>query len=164
MMTHQGFIEDLQAQLHDSKIKVRLKGALLAVALGGNMVIDALRVMTPQSMTSKVAYLSTYPSALVAIWLLAALLVLPYFLMQALDVFETQRVRVTRLACWAVIAGSVQYAYMGFVSRSLDYKYITAIFVATSLVNLGVAAALAYGINLSQIRAEDKIKKEGGQA
>lgn len=151
-------------QLHDLTIQARLKSALLATALGGNMVIDALRIMTPQSMTSKVAYLSTYPAALVAVWLAAALLVLPYFLMQALDVFKLYRVRVTRLACWAVTAGSVQYAYMGFASRNLDYKHITAIFIATSLVHLGTAAALAYGINLAQIRAEDKLKKEGGQA
>lgn len=144
--------------VQDLKLQVRLLGALLATALGGLMFTDALRVMSEQTVLSKIAQLSTYPQAIAVCLIVAAVLVIPYFLMQTLDVFEEHREAVTRLACRSVLFGGILYAYIGYLSRGLDYKYITGIFIATSLLNLAMAASLAYGINLMQLRALDKLK------
>lgn len=138
---------------------LRLMGGLLAVALGGNMVSDALWVLSEHTITSKVAQLSTYPHLLAALWMLCAALVIPYFLLQAFVTRSAKRrVIFTRLACWAVMAGGVLYAYMGYLSRALDYSYITEIFVGTALLNMSMAAVLAYGLNAAQRRAEDAAK------
>lgn len=137
------------------KIELRLLGALLATALGGNMFIDGLRVLSDQTVTSKVAHLTTNPDMLAAYWLILAILVVPYFLTQVFESLEHHRTKATRLACWAVMAGGVLYAYMGYLSRNLDYKYMTGIFIATTLANMGMAAALAYSLNAAQLLAED---------
>jgi len=144
--------------VRDLKIEVRLLGGLLAMALGGNMVIDALWIFSEHTVMSRIARLSTYPQALAYYWMLSALLITPYFLVQVLDIMKHHNRHITRLACWSVMAGGVLYAYMGFLSRNLDYQYVTESFVASSILNMAMATALAYTLNSSQRRAEDDAK------
>ena len=108
----------------DRKIEVRLFGALLAVTLASNMVIDALWILSQETIISKVARLSTYPEALSFLWLITAALVLPYFL-----------------------------------SRNLDYAFVTESFVVMSVLSMSMAAALAHGLNAAQIRKEEALKE-----
>jgi len=141
--------------VRDLKIEVRLLGGLLATALGGNMVVDALWIFSEHTVMSKIAQLSTYPQALAYYWMLSAVLITPYFLVQVLNMFKSHNRRITRLACWSIMAGGVLYAFMAFLSRNLDYQYVTASFVASSILNMAMATALAYTLNSSQRRAED---------
>lgn len=141
------------------KIEVRLFGALLSVTLASKMVIDALWILSEQTLISKVAHLSSYPEVLSAWWLVTAALVVPYFLLQALGAFATYHRAIVRLACRAVMASGVLYAYFGFLSRNLDYKYVTESFVLMSLLNMLMAAALAHGLNAAQIRKEEALKQ-----
>ena len=144
---------------HDRKIQVRLFGSLLAVTLASNMVIDALWILSEETLISKVARLSSYPEILSAWWFVAAALVVPYFLLQALGVFGKHHRPIVRLACRAIMASGVLYAYLGFLSRNLDYKYVTESFVLMSVLNMAMAAALAHGLNAAQIRKEEALKQ-----
>jgi len=139
----------------DLQVEVRMLGGLLATALGGGMVIDALWIFSQHTVMSRVAQLSTYPHFLAFYWLVSAALVAPYFLMQVLDIMKQHSRHVTRLACWSVMAGGVLYAYMGFLSRNLDYQYVTLSFIIASVLNLAMATALACTLNSAQRRAED---------
>ena len=141
------------------KIEVRLFGALLALTLASNMVIDALWILSQETIISKVARLSTYPQALSIYWFVAAALVIPYFLLQAFGVFEKYHRCVVRLACRSIMAGAVLYAYLGFLARNLDYNYVTESFILMSALNMGMAAALAHGLNAAQIRKEEALKE-----
>ena len=141
------------------KIEVRLFGALLALTLASNMVIDALWILSQETIISKVASLSTYPQALTAYWMVTASLVLPYFLLQALGIFGDHHRPIVRLACRSIMASGVLYAYLGFLSRNLDYTYVTESFVLMSVLNMGMAAALAHGLNAAQIRKEEALKQ-----
>lgn len=141
------------------KIEVRLFGALLALTLASKMVIDALWILSHETVISKVAQLSTYPEALSAWWMLAAALIVPYFLLQATGIFGGHHRPIVRLACRAVMASGVLYAYLGFLSRNLDYRYITESFILMSFLNMAMAAALAHGLNAAQIRKEEALKE-----
>lgn len=142
----------------DRKIEVRLFGALLAVTLASNMVIDGLWILSHETLISRVARLSTYPEALSVWWFTAAALIMPYFLLQSLGVFGAHHRPIVRLACRSIMASGVLYAYLGFLSRELDYEYVTLSFILMSVVNMSMAAALAYGLNAAQIRKEEAIK------
>ena len=139
------------------KIEVRLFGALLSLTLASNMVIDALWMLSQETVISKVARLSSYPLAMSAWWMMSAALVVPYFLMQVLGVFGNHHRPIVRLACRAIVASGVLYAYLGFLSRNLDYQYVTGSFVVMSFLNMGMAAALAHGLNAAQIRKEEEL-------
>lgn len=139
----------------DSQIEVRLFGALLALTLASNMVIDALWILSQETIISKVARLSSYPQALSIYWFAAAAFVAPYFLMMALGIFGKHHGLIVRMACRAVMAGGMLYAYLGFLSRNLDYRYVMESFIVMSLLNIGMAAALAYGLNAAQKIKED---------
>lgn len=139
------------------KIEVRLFGALLALTLTSKMVIDALWMMSHETIISKVAQLSAYPTALSVYWFATAALVVPYFLLQAFGIFGNHHRPIVRLACRAVMASGVLYAYLGFLSRNLDYIYVMESFVIMSLLNMGMAAALGHGLNAAQLRKEDEL-------
>ena len=55
--------------------------------------------------------------------------------------------------------GGVVYAYLGFLSRNLDFEYVTESFIVMSLLNMGMSAALAHGLNAAQIRKEEALKE-----
>ena len=141
------------------KIEVRLFGALLALTLASNMVIDALWILSQETIISKVARLSTYPQALSLLWMVSAALILPYFLLQACGCFAGYHRTVVRLACRAIMFGGVVYAYLGFLSRNLDYAYVTESFIIMSLLSMSTSAALAHGLNAAQIRKEEALKE-----
>ena len=141
------------------KIEVRLFGSLLALTLASNMVIDALWMLSQETIISKVARLSSYPQALSLLWVVTAALILPYFFLQTCGCFARHHRTVVRLACRAVMFGGVVYAYLGFLSRNLDFEYVTESFIVMSLLNMGMSAALAHGLNAAQIRKEEALKE-----
>lgn len=134
--------------------ELRLMGALLACALGGDMLIGGLWVLSAQSLTGRIAQLSTFPTALAVVWMTLSLLVVPYLLLQVFNCFLQYRATVTRLACRAVLAGGVIWIYLAFLSKNLDYEYVTAIFIANGLLNVGMAAILANSLNTAQKDAQ----------
>lgn len=139
----------------DQKLQSRLLGAVLAFELSKDLVTGALWIMSPESVTGRVARLSTYPEALAAVWVCLALLVMPYFLMQAFSIGHRFATTITRLACRAILAGGVIWFYLAYLSKNLDYAYVTGIFIVTGLVCVAMSAALANGLNSEQRRAQE---------
>ncbi len=140
--------------LEDVQFESRLKGALLAFVLAGGMMMGGLWILSGESITGKVARLSSYPQAIAIVWMLLALLVLPYFLNQVCNCLHDYQRQVVRLACRAVLAGGVIWVYLAWLSRNLDFQYITLIFVINGLSAVGMAAVLAHKLNRAQQHAQ----------
>lgn len=142
-------------ELERSRLGVRLLSVLLALDIAKNFISPAVWIMGErQSVVSTVARLATYPDALAMLWLLSALLVLPYVAMQIFFPGCRQARRITKLACHALCAGGVLWVYVAYLSRNLDYSMATSLFVANGIGSIGLGAVLAYGLNSEQLAAE----------
>ena len=142
-------------RLIHARLDARLLGAVLSFELAKDMVAGALWILSPQSVTGRIAALSTYPEGIAALWAFLALLVIPYFLLQAFSIGERYAATTTRIACRAILAGGVIWCYLAFLSRSLDYAYVTEIFIIAGLSCIATSAALANSLNNAQRRAQE---------
>lgn len=150
----------MERALGDQTAEARLLGALLAINLITGMVTSGLWVFSGDTMISRVAGLSAYPHAIAYIWLLLGALVLPYFALQAFGSWPHWRRRITRLACRALLAGGVLWAFFAYLSKNIDTPYATGIFVAFSLISTGMSALLASSINTAQAREAQRKQPE----
>ena len=141
-------------RLIHARIDARLLGAVLAFELAKDMVAGALWILSPESVTGRIARLSTYPEAIAGVWIFLAVLVIPYFLLQAFSIGERYSRVITRLACRSILAGGVIWCYLAFLSKHLDYAYVTEIFIIAGLSCIATAAALANSLNNAQRRAQ----------
>ena len=139
----------------DARFDARLLGAVLAFELAKDMCTGSLWILSPESITGRIARLSTYPEALAAVWACLALLVVPYFLLQVFSIGQRYATLITRLACRAILAGGVIWCYLAYLSKNLDYTFVTEIFIVTGLSCIGMAAALANSLNNAQRRAQE---------
>lgn len=108
---------------------------------------------TPESLTSKVAYLSTSGTALGVLWLLAGALVVPFVVMQFVDPDYEHRTAIIRICNAGNIIGALIWFFMAFLSRNLDYPFIVFNFVFNGVGALVMAALLANSINNDQIES-----------
>ena len=130
-------------------------GAVLAFELAKGMLCGGLWVMSPVSITGKVALLSTYPALIGAVWIALSVLVLPYLAMQLFGVGQRYRAKLSRLACRSILASGVICCYLAYLSKNLDYDYVTAIFLFNGMTCICTSAVLALGLNRSQRIAEE---------
>lgn len=144
----------MEKALGDQKTESRMLGALLSLDLIANMLIAGLRILNGRTLMSSIAHLSSYPVALAYVWMGLGLLVLPYFIMQTFGVWFERRRQITRLACRALLAGGVLWAFFAYLSRNIDSQYATGIFIGCSLISTAMSALLASSINTAQIREE----------
>ena len=136
-------------------IEGRLLGAVLAFELAKGMFTTGLWMLQPSTMTSKVAQLSSSYEIFAYIWMALALFVLPYLVIQVSGKFDEYKRKATRLACWAILTSGVFWVYLAFLSRSLDFRYITEILLLHSTTCVVTAALLAYTLNTQyQLRKE----------
>ena len=135
-------------------IDARLFGAVLAFELAKDMFAGSLWILSPHSITGRIAALSTYPEAIAVVWFCLAVLVVPYFLLQAFSIGQRHAKIITRTACRAILAGGVIWCYLAYLSRNLDYAFVTEIFVIAGLACIAMAAALANSLNNAQRRAQ----------
>ena len=144
----------------DARLQCRLLGAVLAFELCKDMFTYGLWAMVETSITNKVAQTS-YPTVIAAIWIILSVLTIPYFLMQAFAIWEKHRSRLTRLACHSILASGVLLIYMGYLSKDLDFIYVTNLFLVSGAVCVGMAGVLANGLNSAlRLRLEAKQRKE----
>lgn len=150
-------IEDLRFQLRiataaidDLTTQNRLSTALLAGSLVFDMVAGALWIISDQSVTGRVAQLSSYPKAMAAAWLLLAVLTVPYMVMQTCAVWAGHKIKFIELACFATFFSGAFWVFLGYLSKNLDYQYVTTIFVINGLINVATSTILAYGLNAAQ--------------
>lgn len=114
---------------------------------------------TPESLTSKVAYLSTSGTALGVIFLLAGVLVMPFVVMQFVDPDNKHRTAVIKICNAGNICGAFIWFFMAFLARNLDYPFIVFNFLFNGVGALGLAALLANSINNDQIESALTRKK-----
>lgn len=145
----------MNTQTPDSRLEARLLGAVLAFDLSKDMLTGGLWVLSDQSITGKVAQLSSYPTALAAVWGLLSLLALPYVFLQVFGLLQRYSEAITRTACRAVLASGVIWAYLGYLSKNLDYTYVTEIFIVNSLTCVAMSAVLANSLNNAQKRKQE---------
>ena len=144
----------LKSAIEDANLYARLVSAVLSFELAKDMVTGALWILSPESLTGRIARLSTYPEVLAGLWVCLAFLVLPYFLMQVFAIGQRYSIVITRLACRSILAGGVIWCYLGYLSKNLDYAYVTEIFIVTGLSCIAMAAVMANTLNSAQRRAQ----------
>lgn len=145
--------------LEEQTIEGKLLGALLAFDLMKGMLTAGFWIYAPNTMIAKVASLSNHPTAISYIWMLLALLVLPYFCLQTFNLWSTYHREITRLACRALLASGVMWAYLSYLSKDIDSANITGVLVMHSLINVVMSGILASSINTAQ-REEAKYQTE----
>lgn len=151
-------IKAAQHELKDVRIEWRLISAVLAFELAKDMSTGSMWIMSTQSVTGRIAQLSTYPTAIAVLWTLLAIAVVPYLLLQVFSVGMRFATSTTRLACRAILASGVIWCYLGYLSKNLDYTYVTEIFIVNGLTCIAMAAVMANGLNSAQRRAKESAK------
>ena len=145
-------------ELKDVRLEWRLISAVLAFELSKDMVTGAMWIMSPESVTGRIARLSTYPDALALVWFGLACLVVPYLALQVFSIGTSFAITITRLACRAILASGVIWAYLGYLSKNLDYAFVTEIFVVNGLTCIAMAAVMANGLNSAQRREREDVQ------
>lgn len=144
----------MTSELQRSRIGVRLMSSLLALDLAKSFINPALWILGEStSVISTVAKLATWADALGVVFIVSALMVAPYIVMQITMPDCPYRLFLTRCACNGLILGGVLWAYMAYLSRNLDYDTATIVFLTNSLFPIAMAGLLAYSINAEQIEA-----------
>jgi len=127
----------------DVHLERRMLGATLAFEVAKSMICGGLWVMSPMSVMGRIAQLSTYPEIMGVLWAFIGTLVLPYLLMQLFNVADQHRAKFTKLACRAILASGVIWFYLGYLSKGLDYQYVTVIFILSGMTCIATATILA---------------------
>jgi len=141
----------------DLQTENRLLCAVLAYELSKSMATGGLWILSSQSITGRIAALSTYPNVLAIVWIALSLLVLPFFFAKLLNAES----RYSRLIAWfgrrAILCGGVIWFFLAFLSKNLDYEFVTMIFIANGATCFAVSLVLARGINNAQRRREAEL-------
>ena len=140
--------------LANAHLGSRLLGAVLAFELAKDMITSGLWMLQSDSMIGRIARLSSSPVTFAYLWMLLAVLVVPYLVLQVTGYGRTHKTQITRLACWAILCSGVFWIYLGYISKNLDYDYITEIFLFHGATCVAMAAILANGLNSAQRHRE----------
>jgi len=143
-----------KSALDESLLTSRLLGAVLAFELAKDMITSGMWMLQPGSMIGQAGHLSSMPTVFASLWMLLALLVVPYLVLQVTGCGEASRTRTTRLSCWAVLCSGVFWGFLGYLSKNIDHQYITGIFILNSMTCLAMSTILAGGLNAGQRRSQ----------
>lgn len=145
----------MRSELARARLGVRLLSVLLALDIAKNFISPALWILGENSsVVSTTARLASHPEVLALLWLLAALMVAPYVLVQLVAPECRAKRMATQLASRGVCLGGVLWVYLAYLSRNLDYDIATGLFILNGLGSVGLGAVLAYGLNSDQMYAE----------
>jgi hypothetical protein len=142
----------MERALSDQTLETHLLGALLAADLMKGMISAGFWILSDGTMIARVARLSSYPGILALLWIVLACAVLPYFGMQVFGVWPERRRPITRLACRAILAAGVLWAYLAYLSKNIDSLNVTGVFILHSITCVLMSALLASSINTAQGR------------
>lgn len=145
----------MKAALANASLASRLLGAVLAFELGKDMITCGLWMLQDTSMMGRIARLSSHPEVFAWAWMALAVPVVPYLVIQATGYGQAYRARITRLACWAILTSGVFWFYLGYISKNLDYAYITEIFLFHGATCIAMAAILANALNTAQRQRQE---------
>ena len=146
----------MEHALGDQTMESHLLGALLALDLMKGMLTAGTWIFNEHTMMAKVASMSRYPDAMAYLWMVLAVGVMPYFVMQAFGVWSNWRRKITRLACHAVLVSGVLWMFLAYLSKNIDSDHITGIFILHSITCIAMSAILASSINTAQGREANR--------
>ena len=138
----------------------RVMSVLLALDIARDFVTPALWIVgETTSVISTTARLATFPELLALAWLLAALMVLPYILMQVFSPDCRWRRKIIKIGCNGVCLGGVMWVYLAYLSKNLDYGIATSTFIGNGISSVALGAVLAWGLNKEQINTQNTIEE-----
>lgn len=141
----------------DTSLSARMLGAVLAFELAKDMVASGMWMLNPESVMERVARMSSSLEVFAYMWMALAILVLPYLFIQVTRYCREYEHTANRLACWAILGSGVCWAYLGYLSKNLDYGYMTEIFILHSITCLAMAAILGNGLNTAQRKRQEAL-------
>lgn len=145
----------MSTEFADTKLEYRFIGAALALELGKNMATGGFWILETSSITGKVALMSTYPAMLAMIWISLAALVVPFILLQVFGIGFAYARAIKGTACRAMLLGGVIWCYLGYLSKNLDFAYVTEIFMLNGTTCVVMSAVIAFGLNNDLRRSMD---------
>lgn len=138
----------------------RVMAVLLALDIARDFVTPALWIVgETTSVISTTARLATFPELLALAWLLAALMVAPYILMQLFAPDCRWRRKIIKVGCNGVCLGGVMWVYLAYLSKNLDYGIATSTFIGNGISSVALGAVLAWGLNKEQINTQNTIEQ-----
>lgn len=141
----------------ENSLSARLLGAVLAFELAKDMVTSGMWMLNTETMMSRIGRLSSSVEVFSYVWMALAILVLPYLVLQVTGYGRDQESNINRLACWAILCSGVCWAYLGYLSKNVDYGYMTQVLILHSTSCLAMAAVLANGLNTSQRKKQEAL-------
>ena len=138
----------------------RVMSVLLALDIARDFVTPALWIVgETTSVISTTARLASFPELLAFAWLLAALMVAPYILMQLFAPDCRWRRKIIKIGCNGVCLGGVMWVYLAYLSKNLDYGIATSTFIGNGISSVALGAVLAWGLNKEQINTQNIIEE-----
>ena len=129
----------------------RWLSVLVSFQIMSDFISPALWVLNERvSVISNIARLATNPTALALCWLAAAVMVLPFVLLQLFAPECHYRRTVIKIANYGIILGALVWVFMAFLARNLDYNFAVWNFLFNGFISLTFAALMASGLNNDQ--------------
>lgn len=149
-------IEQLQKvgnELRHTQLHVRILSFLLSCSMLFDLLDPALFILTvPTSIVHKIANLVQAPEVLGATFIILAVFLLPFLLMQIFCPNCPARRDVTRLACFGLLAAGVLWMFLAWMTRNMDIGPVTGVYLRTGLGAFGFSFCLALSLNSEQAR------------
>lgn len=140
-------------ELQHAIVQARLLSILLAGALVFDLVDPALLILAVDgSMLHRVAMLTQHASAIGISFACLALGLVPYLVLQLLWPGSRWRRAVTKASCLVLVLGGLQWIFLAWTARHVDYEVVGGIFLRTGIGAMLFAAALALSLNSEQAR------------
>lgn len=148
-------------EIKHTRFEWRLMSALLAENMLGDMIDPAMLILSSDySLVNRVSKLSAYPELMAYLWLFAAVMIVPYVIIQLFDIMSSWGPKLTRLACFGSCVGGVLWALLADLSRQVDHSEITIIFTRNSLSCIALGFILALTLNNHLLRKKTEAGNE----
>lgn len=135
-------------ELQHTRLHLRAAHVLLAATMMFDMFDPATYILTaPISMMYRIASLSGSPEMVAWSFVALGLLMAPYLFMQIFCSDCRGRREITKLACFALLGAGLQWVFLAWLSRNLDYEAVTGVLFRTGIGAVAYSLTLAYALN-----------------
>lgn len=135
-------------ELQHALVQSRLLSILLAGALVFDLVDPALLILVVDgSMVHRVAMMTQHAAAIGISFACLAIGLLPYLVVQLLWPRSRWRRGVTKASCAVLVLGGLQWIFLAWTARHVDYEVVGGIFLRTGVGAILFAVALALSLN-----------------
>ena len=130
---------------------IRGLSVLAAMQIMAGFISPAMWILFGHtSVVSNVASLSSSARAMAIAWLICALAIAPFVVMQVFESSFSHRRVIIKLSNLGMMGGCMVWVFMAFLSRNLDYEFAIWNFLFNGVAALGMAALMANTLNNEQ--------------